>query len=186
VDATAIVPAAGKGERFGGAKLIARIDGKTLLDRTLRSLIDAGMMEIVVVTAPGVTFDEVSLIDDPIVRVVHNPDPSRGMFSSIQAGVRVASGDPLLVLPADMPFVMSIIIGVIAQACARANQTAMPAYQGKRGHPVAFPASLRDAILSADPLSTLKATLAATLVPQLAIDVNDPGVLRDVDVREDL
>ena len=36
--AVAVVPAAGKGERFGGAKLLARIDGDVLLDRTLRSL----------------------------------------------------------------------------------------------------------------------------------------------------
>ena len=34
-----------------------------------------------------------------------NPDPSRGMFSSIQIGLAAAQGDPSSCFPGDMPFV---------------------------------------------------------------------------------
>src|SRR6187399_2453717 len=103
----AIVPAAGKGERFGGAKLVARIHGEALIDLTLRSLLDGGVDRVIVVLAPGVSLSEARLLEDRCVQTVVNADPSRGMFSSIQTGLAVADGDPILILPADMPFVQS-------------------------------------------------------------------------------
>ena len=38
--AVAVVTSAGSAERFGGRKLLALIDGETLLDRTIRTLLD--------------------------------------------------------------------------------------------------------------------------------------------------
>jgi len=182
----AVVPAAGKGERFGGAKLLALVGGETLLDRTLRSLLDAAIDRIILVVAPGSDFSVVKTLVDPRVKIVRNPDPSRGMFSSIQCGVERAEGDPVLVLPADMPFVRSETIANVSATCARANQIVVPTHGGKRGHPVAFPASVRGAIAGAPPESTLKVALASTGGAQLEIPVDDPGVLRDVDVPSDL
>src|SRR5215471_8810222 len=108
--AVAIVPAAGKGERFGGAKLIARLGPDTLLDRTLRSLFDASIATVIVVTAPGADLGAVAALSDPRVRRIQNPDPARGMFSSIQCALESANGDPLIVLPGDMPFVRSATV----------------------------------------------------------------------------
>src|SRR5262245_17552630 len=115
----AIVPAAGKGERFGGAKLLARIGPDVLIDLTLRSLLDAGVGRVVVVSAPGVDFNEAKLISDPRVQIAVNPEPARGMFSSIQAGLAPAAGDPVLILPADMPFVQPGTVVAVAAACER-------------------------------------------------------------------
>jgi CTP:molybdopterin cytidylyltransferase MocA len=51
--AIAIVPAAGKGSRFGpGPKLAAAIDGVPLLERTVRSLLDGAVDAVIVVLAP--------------------------------------------------------------------------------------------------------------------------------------
>ena len=98
----AIVPAAGKAERFGGPKLLVRIKGQPLLDWTLWSLLDGGVDRVVVVTAPGADLSNAQFVSDPRVRLAVNEDPSRGMFSSIQAGLALVSGDPILVLPAAM------------------------------------------------------------------------------------
>ena len=184
--AVAVVPAAGKGERFGGAKLLARIDGDVLLDRTLRSLLDAGIDRIVVVIAPGADFGAASGVTDPRVHTVVNPDPSRGMFSSIRAGLAVADGDPILVLPADMPFVQSSTVTAIVAASAANQGIVVPVHRGRRGHPVAFPASLRSRLLAATPTSSLRAALIAAGAAWHEDEVVDPGVLRDVDTREDL
>jgi molybdenum cofactor cytidylyltransferase len=182
----AIVPAAGKGERFGGAKLVALVQGEVLIDRTLRSLIDAGVDRIVVVMAPGAALDGSRTLADPRVRRVVNEDPSRGMFSSIQAGLLFDEGDSILVLPADMPFVSSATVAGVIDACARGRRIVIPVHQGRRGHPVAFPRDLRRAILDAPSDSTLKDALAATGAARFELEVEDGGVLRDVDQREDL
>lgn len=182
----AIVPAAGKAERFGGAKLVARIGGVVLLDRTLRSLLDAGVDGAIVVVSPGADLEAARLLADPRVRTVVNPDPSRGMFSSIRAGLDAADGDPVLVLPADMPFVLSATVAAVLSACTREHRIVAPVHNGRRGHPVAFPASLRPAILRASLDSTLKAALAGSGSERVDLQVDDAGILRDVDEVEDL
>lgn len=182
----AIVPAAGKGERFGGAKLLARIGSDVLLDVTLRSLLDAGVGRIVVVTAPGADFGEARLMTDRRVQTVVNVDPSRGMFSSIQAGLAGATGDPVLILPADMPFVQPATIVAVTDACERGGVIVVPVHRGERGHPIAFPAALKRDILAVPAPSTLKDALAATGAGRLELPVEDPGILRDVDTRADL
>ena len=181
----AIVPAAGKGERFGGAKLVALVNGEVLIDRTLRSLIDGGVDRIVVVMAPGAALDGSRTLADPRVRRVVNEDPSRGMFSSIQTGLLFDEGDPILVLPADMPFVSGATVACVIDACAR-GRIVIPVHQGRRGHPVAFPRDLRRAILDAPSDSTLKDALAATGAARFELEVGDAGILRDVDVVEDM
>ena len=48
----------------------------------------------------------VRALNDARVRLAVNPNPSRGMFSSIQIGLRAApDGIPVAILPGDMPFV---------------------------------------------------------------------------------
>ena len=184
--AVAIVPAAGKGERFGGAKLLAKIDNETLLDRTLRSLLDADIAQVIVVTAPASDFAAVTRLSDSRVMVIQNPDPSRGMFSSILQGLTSAIGDPILVLPADMPFVTSATVSSVVRECLRTRRIVLPTYRGKHGHPVGLPWSIHAGLLGARPDSTLKAELARTGLEQVELVVEDAGVLRDVDVRSDL
>jgi len=182
----AIVPAAGRSKRFGGVKLLADISGEPLLHHTLRCLLDGGVSRVVVVVAPAAQLAPVRLLADPRVTVVTNPDPSRGMFSSIQAGLTSASGERFVVLPADMPFVQSDTVAAVLSETAHRDTAVVPVYRGQRGHPLGVPGRLRDGLLAADPRGSLKEALAATKVTPVAIDVDDPGVLRDVDVQEDL
>ena len=182
----AIVPAAGKGERFGGAKLLALIDGKTVLDRTLASLLDGGIDRIVVVIEPSAPLALVRRLEDLRVRTVINDDPSRGMFSSIQTGLGIAGGDPVLIIPGDMPFVRPSTVAAVLEACLRERAIVVPTYDGNRGHPIAFPSDVRKVVLNAPVSSTLKEALALTGVARIELPVGDEGVLRDVDVPGDL
>jgi len=61
-----------------------------------------------------------------------------------------------------------------------------PRYRGKRGHPVALPASLRDEIRAADPRATLHDVIHAHADIRVDVDVDDAGIIRDVDRPEDL
>jgi molybdenum cofactor cytidylyltransferase len=182
----AIVPAAGKGERFGGAKLVADVGGVPLLDRTLQCLLDGGVDRIIAVLPPDGRLEAVRLLGDARVMVVVNPDPARGMFSSIQTGFAAGDGDPILVLPGDMPFVSSRTVATVMTACARLQGLVIPRHDGRRGHPIALPGQVRAAVLEASPLRTLGEVLRGSSIERHEIDVADPGILRDVDVRGDL
>jgi molybdenum cofactor cytidylyltransferase len=181
----AIVPAAGRGERFGGMKLAAMLRGEPLLGHTLRCLLDGGVEEVILVTG-GTELSGVALAADPRVRRVSNPDPARGMFSSIQTGVAEASGDPILILPGDMPFVSADTVSLVLDAARRTGGIVSPRFEGRRGHPIAVPDRLRAQILAAEPRTTLASILDQHEADRHLVDVTDPGVLRDVDVVADL
>ena len=184
----AVVPAAGSAERFGGKKLLALVDGEPLLDRTIAALLDGGVDQIIVVVGPDA--DElkrdVNAFSDPRVWPVVNPDPSRGMFSSLQAGMSEAQGDALVVLPADMPFVQPATVRLLLATFAAKSAIVSPRSNGKRGHPVILPPALRDEIRSADALLTLHDILKRHPALRVDVDVEDRGVVRDVDRPEDL
>ena len=184
----AVVPAAGSAERFGGKKLLATIDGEPLLDRTIAALLDGGVDQIIVVVAPDAVElqRDVNAFADARVWPVVNPDPSRGMFSSLQAGMAEAQGDALVVLPADMPFVQGATVRLLLETFAEKSAIVSPRFNGKRGHPVVLPPSLRDEIRAADPALTLHDILKRHQDQRVDIAVDDQGVLRDVDRPEDL
>lgn len=182
----AIVPAAGRGERFGGMKLAAMLRGEPLLAHTLRCLLEGGVDEVVLVTAPGTALGHVALASDPRVRRVTNLNPSRGMFSSIQTGMAEAEGDPILILPGDMPFVSARTVSLVVEEARRSGHIVSPRHQGRRGHPIALPRRVKAAVLAAGAGTKLASVLDACGQDRLAMDVDDPGILRDVDVVSDL
>ena len=184
----AIVPAAGSAERFGGKKLLALIDGEPLLDRTISALLNGGVDQIVVVVGPDADdlTRDVNAFSDPRVWPVVNPDPARGMFSSLQAGMAEAAGDALVVLPADMPYVQSGTIAILLDVFSARPAIVSPRYNGKRGHPVILPPALRDEIRAAPPSITLHDVLKRHPDQRLDVDVQDRGVMRDVDIVGDL
>ena len=184
----AVVPAAGAAERFGGDKLLADIDGETMIDRTVAALLDGGVDEVIVVFGPdgsSVQRDVSSLLD-PRVRPDRNPDPSRGMLSSIQEGLRTAHGEALLVLPGDMPYVRAATVSALLETFGRSPAIVSPRHRGKRGHPIVIPYALRDEVLAADPRSNLHEVLKPHAERRVDVDVDDPGVVRDVDEPSDI
>ncbi len=187
--AVAVVTAAGSAERFGGKKLLTPIDGEPLLDHTIGALLDGGVAEVIVVVGRDGRAElerDVNAMLDPRVRAVENPDPSRGMFSSIQEGVAQAQGDAILVMPGDMPFVSSQTVRAVIAAYEQKPAIVSPRYRGKRGHPVALPPFLRDEIRAAEPSATLHDIIHAHTDMRIDIDVDDPGINRDVDRPDDL
>jgi len=182
----AIVPAAGQSSRFGSMKLLADVEGCPLLDRTLASLLDAGLERVVVVVSPTASLDGVRGLIDPRVSVVVNIDPSRGMFSSIQTGLAAVDAGAYVVLPADMPFVKSATISAAFSDFVRTEEAVVAAYAGRRGHPLVLPGSFRAPLLAMDPTSSLKIALVSLGCTPREFAVNDASVLRDVDVPEDL
>ena len=187
--AVAVVTAAGSAERFGGKKLLAPVDGEPLLDHTIRSLLEGGVTEVIVVVGTDARQElerDVNAMNDPRVRPVENPDPSRGMFSSIQTGVATANGDALVVLPGDMPYVRPETVRAVIAKFRERRAIVSPRYKGKRGHPVVMPLALRDEIAATAPTANLHEVIKRHHNERVDLDIDDAGVIRDVDTPADL
>ena len=182
----AVVPAAGRSSRFGGMKLLADVAGEPLVNHTLSSLLESGIDPVVVVVSQEALLDAVPLIGHANIRTVVNRDPSRGMFSSIQCGLSVAKAEAIVVLPADMPFVRPQTVSLVVRTCLETGRVVVPVFNGRRGHPIGIPGGLRDGLLMMPPDRSLKDALAALGEELLLVDVDDEGVVRDVDVQSDL
>jgi CTP:molybdopterin cytidylyltransferase MocA/SAM-dependent methyltransferase len=101
-----VVLAAGAGDRFGGRKLEARIASRPILQHVLDALARAGLDDPIVVLAPESTLDPA--IEWRQAQRVVNPDPARGLSSSVQLGWAAAlAADPrpdaVLVALGDQP-----------------------------------------------------------------------------------
>jgi molybdenum cofactor cytidylyltransferase len=186
--AVGVVPAAGAAERFGGGKMLANVGGEPLLERTIASLLEGGVERVVVVVGPS--SDDlrhgVPLLGDPRVRTAVNDHPEDGMISSLKVGVRLAQGDPIVVLPGDMPYVEPATVAVLLAEQAGSKGIVSPRFEGKRGHPVVLPARLRVEIEAAAEGETLHDVLRRHASERRDLDVADKGVIRDVDSPTDL
>jgi CTP:molybdopterin cytidylyltransferase MocA/SAM-dependent methyltransferase len=100
----AVVLAAGAGSRFGGGKLLAPLDGRPILQHVLDRLAAAGIDSVVVVLGEDAPAVEAA-IDWRDERRVRNPDPGRGLSSSLQVGIGALepSVETTLIVLGDQP-----------------------------------------------------------------------------------
>ncbi len=191
ISAVGVVPAAGRGARFADAdptappKMLAPVDGVPMVRRTVESLLAAGVDRCIVVAAESGREGITRALSGLPVEVVVNPDPSRGMFSSVQCGVMAADPSDLCVLlPGDMPFVQPATIAAVVATAQGGAHTVTPSLHGHRGHPVVCGGDLRARILAADADARLDHLMAQE--PVLTVDVTDTGVRRDLDTPAEL
>jgi molybdenum cofactor cytidylyltransferase len=182
---TIIVPAAGRGSRFGGPlhKLAQPFDGSTVLGTTVRRAIETQLPVVVVTTAELAPLVSGLLAMRDIV-VLTAAEAARGMGATIATGVAERSGAPgWLVLPGDMPLVQPDTLLAVAGALEQ-HPVAYAQYRGRRGHPVAFAAELYSELIQLSGDDGARRVLLR--YPAHGQDVDDPGVAQDVDTQSDL
>ena len=183
----AIVLAAGTAARFGGAKLLASVEGRPVLQHVLDSLAEAGIGDVIVVLGRDAEAIE-SAIRWRAERRVSNPEPERGLASSLAIG-RAAVGErtgAILIALGDQPATRSEVIqALLAAPDDPERPVVVPAYAEDRGrNPVlvrarAFP--LLDDVRGDRGLGPV---LAAH--PERVLEVPMDGANPDVDTRADL
>ncbi|HEY4083170.1 MAG TPA: nucleotidyltransferase family protein [Burkholderiaceae bacterium] len=191
-----VVLAAGRGARFEGPghKLEQTLgpDAEPLLASTLRHAIETRLRVMVVSTeslAPLV-LNQVAACDtvilpnhDSLMSGLGKPR-AVGMGHSIAAGVS-AAGDAngWLIVPGDMPLLQPASILAVAAALEH-YPVAYAQYLGRRGHPVGFSAELYSELVELQGDEGARRLVAR--YPNIAVDLDDPGVLVDIDNRADL
>lgn len=180
-----VIPAAGLGRRFGGTlhKLEQPFDGSTVLGTTVRHAIETQLPVVVVTNAALAPLLAQQLATRDIV-VLGADEAVHGMGHSISAGVAERSGaSGWLVLPGDMPLVRPGSILAVASALEQ-YPVAFAQHRGRRGHPVGFAAELYSELILLRGDEGARRVMAR--YPAQGVELDDPGVLVDIDTEADL
>lgn len=190
-----VLLAAGGSSRFGAEnKLLAETDGEPLVRHAARTLRDARVSPVVVVVGHEADAVRDALggldgWDESSPRFVTNRAYERGLSSSVRAGVDAAgdaSADATVFLLGDMPSVDPATVDLLVDAYrAGLAEAVAPEYRDQRGNPVLFDrehfAALRAVEGDVGGRSVLLGSDRGAMV-----ETDDPGVVRDIDTREDL
>lgn len=173
----AAVLAAGAGRRMGTPKAELVVAGTRLLDRAVAVVREAGCDPVYAVVRAGVQVDG--------ARPVVNPDPERGMRSSLAIAVDAAMGEQALaVLLVDVPGIDAAAAAATVAAW-RPGRIAVATYDGRRGHPtVMAPQLWRQALDLAGPEEGARALLRAR--PDLVDEIAVNGDPTDLDTPDDV
>lgn len=177
-----IILAAGASSRMGSPKALLQYRGETFVNRLVRVLSTACERVIVVL---GYQAEAIRpQVSDAAIAV--NPDPSRGQLSSLQTGLREVpeEAEAVLFTPVDSPSVEpSTIARVVDAFRSREPGTLLviPRFHGKRGHPVCAAREAVAEFLALPPTSQAKEIVNRHEARTLYIEVEDAGVLADID-----
>jgi molybdenum cofactor cytidylyltransferase len=117
-----------------------------------------------------------------------NEDFAKGMLSSVQAGFRALPPDAeaAVVMLGDQPFLPAQVVDAVIEAFRRSGKgIVVPAFQGRRGHPVLVDLKYRNEVLALDPADGLRQLLRAHPEDIFEAEVEDANILRDMDRPED-
>ena len=172
----AVVLAAGASTRLGKPKQLVVIGGETLLERAVRTALEAGLSPVIVVVHDAALIQPLKALG---AQVLLNRRYYEGMSTSIHAGVRFAEGtkaDGVVLMTCDQPMVTAEHLRrLTASGAVTASQ-----YAGRLGVPAYFPAA------SFAELMQLTGDIGARELLRGAAAIELPGGELDIDTPADL
>ena len=183
----AIVLAAGESRRMGTQKLLLPFGETTVVGAVVGTALASRVDRILAVL--GADKDAVRQELEPLgIDLAVNEDYAKGMLSSVQAGFRAlpADADAAVVMLGDQPFLPARVVDAVVEAFRRSGRgIVVPAFRGRRGHPVLVDLKYRDEVLALDPADGLRRLMRAHPEDVFEAEVEDANILRDMDVPED-
>ncbi|MEK9824301.1 MAG: nucleotidyltransferase family protein [Gammaproteobacteria bacterium] len=188
----AIVLGAGSSRRFGDDKRKARLpDGRRVIEQTTANALAAFEAVLLVLRADDQAF-RAQLADSlgsEHLRVFLAPDSALGMGHSLANAVTAVSHwQGAFICLGDMPY--------LTQATLRQLQTVMaertgprivvPTHGGEWAHPVGFSADYFGSLQTITGDRGARHLIKANQDDVVEIAFNDPGVIQDIDVPQDL
>ena len=185
-----VLLAAGQSSRMGGQnKLLADLDGRPIIRRTVETMLASRARPVVVVTGHMSKEIEAALSDLPLM-LAHNPESESGMSTSLRVGLDALPGDVdgAMIALADMPYVSPRIVEMLCDAFSpdAGAPICQPRHQRRRGHPVVwakryFP-ELKKLVGDVGGRSVLERHADDVHF----VDVDHPGIHTDIDTPEAL
>ena len=183
--------AAGRSSRMGRPKMLLQWGTTTIIGHEVELWKQVGAVQIAAVigagdAAIGAELDRIAL---PTVDRIVNPDPDRGMCSSIQCAAQWAGWAMVLshvvIALGDQPHLKRGTLSLLMQSVQQDPDSIwQPAFEGRARHPVVFPRHVF-AQLAAAKQATLREFLDSMRGRIRIVETGDPGLALDIDRPED-
>ncbi len=179
----AVILSGGASRRMGTPKALLRFHNETFLDRLIR-LFSAAANPVIVVVG-----EHASVIRSGIERASQavfavNPDPERGMLSSLQIGLRAVPHhvSAAMFMPVDHPHLEAATIQALLSRFEETGApVTVPSYAGVHGHPVCITRTVIDQLLALSPNAMASDVIHRYISQTSYIEVADPAVVSDID-----
>ncbi len=180
---SAIFLAAGESKRMGKPKLLLPFNNSTILEQAVDNLLNSRVDEVIVVVGNRAREMIEKLAKRP-VKIAVNPAYREGMSTSIARGLSLVDRKTLAIMLvlADQPLIDKETINKLIETFLSHDKgIAIPAYQGKRGHPIIFSAKYKKELLE------LKGDVGGRQIIRehpddvLEVAVNSPSINIDID-----
>lgn len=196
-----VILAAGESSRMGRDKALlpwpkmsespsaTATSGGTLLSSTIRSLSEWCDLVVVVGGKNANLLQPVVYAESAFL--VCNPEPQRGQFSSLQAGLHEVldrGRDSAMVTLVDRPPAHPGTLQILVQAFSRRRHdiwAVVPEFEGKHGHPILVGREMIEAFLKAPVTSTAREIEHANQNRISYLSVTDPLVAANIDTPQD-
>jgi molybdenum cofactor cytidylyltransferase len=123
----------------------------------------------------------------PRVSIVHNDNYDKGMFSSLQTGLRTLNNPEWILYHfVDQPFHEKKFYAELANQISGDYDWIQPVHMGKEGHPVVFNKNVADMITSSSANSILRTIRNLPEIRKKYWDCPYSSILKDYDTPEDL
>jgi molybdenum cofactor cytidylyltransferase len=185
----AVILSGGASSRMGSPKALLPYQGRPFLEHLLDVTVHPkiGVRRVVL----GADAEPIAkTIPLPVDDIVINDEWEKGQLSSIQAAIRSLppGTDGVLLCLIDHPLISAaLVVDLIEAFYAAPTNITLPVYEGRRGHPVIFPASLYDELLQA-PLEkgaravvwahAANVTEVSTTEQGCVLNLNDPETMQ--------
>ena len=186
-----IVLAAGDSQRMGIPKGLLDYHGKPFLSYQIESLFEIGFTDIIVVSGKDTALYQENIPELKKSTVIVNPQPERGLFSSIQSGLlrlkdKYQSG--VFILPLDVPCPSKEVWNQLAAELSSSEaNVSIPEFNGKRGHPVLLSDEFKQYLQTCSSDSRLDFEIRKQKELQKAkiISVNDKNITLNLNTLEE-
>ncbi|HQQ74579.1 MAG TPA: nucleotidyltransferase family protein [Pseudomonadales bacterium] len=191
----AILLAAGNSLRFGGDKRLHAIDGRSMLQHVIATMVDA-VSSVTVVMKQSDRNNLPKLLGnfftDSRIRTLLLDYPEAGIGSNLAVAVKSVSrkSDGVLVMLADMPYVQSKTVHAVVDAFS-SDRIIVPVCvdsdgRQRNGHPVMFARCFFQEIGLLQGDSGARSVLQRNPESIIYLSVSDDGIFRDIDLLQDI
>jgi molybdenum cofactor cytidylyltransferase len=185
-----VLLAAGRATRFGSAKLLSRLPDGDVAGECIGAAAARHLLAAIPEAVAVVRTDDAALaaaLGASGARIIRCDSADDGMGASLACAVRATpNAAGWIIALADMPWIAPATIARVAAAIGDGAPVAAPFHDGQRGHPIGFARSCYEALAALTGDEGAKSVVAAHRDRLVRIDVDDPGIVRDVDTPADI
>jgi CTP:molybdopterin cytidylyltransferase MocA len=182
----AVILTGGESRRMGSPKALLPYRGHTFLEHLLEVTVHPRIGARRVVTGASHT-EIVRRVSLPPGMVVVNRQWQKGQLSSIRAAIeslRSFETEGMLVFLVDHPLITAGVVTALIDAFDRSPRSiVLPTWDGRRGHPLIFPARLYSELYAASDDVGARAVVWAHKNEVVEVQTEEEGVVLDIDDR---